>query len=254
MRADRLARQPALPVGAARLTIGARTIPTQPGRDITDKGNIRMTTLETPRTHAGTGSITTSLERLHQWIGAVSKVAAGPKDHKTALQYILVAPDQDGGTVAVATDAYTLAALRIESEHDGDPFIVPARDVVAAIKIAYKVKAARTMSATLSCDGSTWTLASGGDTWGGPVTNDVELFPRWRALLDNDGTVEPAGFSATTFGVIADMLEMLGDSAALWIDHMQNRRSMIGHIVGADGITGKVAAMSMRVPSKPPTA
>lgn len=212
-----------------------------------------MTTVETPPTHAGVGSITTTLERLHQWIGATAKVAAGPKDHRHVLQNILVTPGQDGGTIAVATDAYSLAALRIESEHEGEPFVVPARDVVAAIKLAYKVKAARTMSATLSCDGTTWTLASGGDTWGGPVTCDVALFPRWRALLDNDGTVESAGFGATTFGVIADMLEMLGDSAALWVDHMQNRRSMIGHIVGADGITGKVAAMSMRVPSMPPT-
>lgn len=213
-----------------------------------------MTTLETPRTHAGAGTVTTTLERLHRWIGAVSKAAADTKDHRQALRYILVTADTDGGTVAVATDSYTLAALHVETEHNGQAFIVPAKEVVAAIKQAYKVKAARTMSATLSCDGTTWTLASGGDTWGGPVTWDVELFPKWRALLDNDGTVQAAAFGATTFGVIADMLDALGDTAGLWVEHMQNRRAMIGHIVGGDGITGKVAAMSMRVPTNPPTA
>lgn len=210
-----------------------------------------MTTLETPRTHAGVGTVTTTLERLHRWVGAASKAAAGPKDNRQALRYILVTAGTDGGTLAVATDGYTLAALRIETEHNGDAFIVPAKETLTAIKQAYKDKAARTMSATLSCDGTTWTLASGTETWGGAVAWDVDLFPKWRGLLDNDGTVQAAAFGATTFGVIADMLDTLGDSAALFIDHMQDKRAMVGHIVGADGITGKVTAMSMRANSNP---
>jgi hypothetical protein len=210
-----------------------------------------MTTLETPRTYAGAGTVTTTLERLHRWIGAASKATADTKDHRQVLRHILITAGTDEGTLAVATDAYTLAALLIETEHNGETFIVPAKELLAATKQAYKVKAARAMSATLSCDGTTWTLASGNETWGGAVTCDVDLFPKWRGLLNNDGTVQSAAFGATTFGTIADMLDTLGDSAALFIDHMEDKRAMVGHIVGGDGINGKVAVMSMRAKSNP---
>ena len=150
----------------------------------------------------------------------------------------------------MATDGYTLAALRIETEHNGETFIVPANELLAATKQAYKVKAARAMSATLSCDGTTWALASGTETWGGAVTCDLDLFPKWRGMFDNDGTVQSAAFGATTFGAIADMLDALG-GAALFIDHMEDKRAMVGHIVGGDGINGKVAVMSMRAKSNP---
>ena len=204
-----------------------------------------MTTLETPPGSVAIsgGGVTIPYPLLARWVGAVAVCTPGKKSNRSQLRYISIETASDGSALAVATDTYCLAALKIDTKLAGDPFMVPVEDIAATMKVIGKPKAI-TGDATLSGDGTAWSLVlSDGRTFGGPVTGTQ--FPNWRGLIPTD-TFEPATFMAETFGTVANVLTRIGDNAGIRWDAMQANKPASGFIVGGDGIEGRIVIMCSR--------
>lgn len=208
-----------------------------------------MTTTDTPPfTVARDGrGVTLPLADMARWVTAAA-VAASTDPARGSLEGVRFEATGDGaGSVAVATDAFSLVALRVEAPFTGDPFIVPAKALAAAVKAAGKDrKGATPRTVTLSATGGRWTFAvSDGNTATGD-TLDSDVFPKWRELLNTPDGFTPATFGAVTFGVAVRVLDKLGGMAAIQWDRMQPYRPATGWVVGGKGITGRLLVMPVR--------
>ena len=214
-----------------------------------------MALTDTPPTAANTrGEVTLPLPLLRRWIGGAATVTPGKRDGKDQLRVVRIEPGTDGGTVAVGTDAFSLAALMVGEAMTGAAFLVDSVGIVAALKAAGKPKGDR-RTATLAGDGSSWSLTlSDGQTFGGTVSGVGA--PAWRSLFPTGpGVFEAASFGVVTFAKVADVLATINDGATIRWQQLSATRPACGFVVGGDGITGKLLFMPVRASEgvEPPT-
>jgi len=205
-----------------------------------------MAIMDTPPTAANTrGEVTLPLPLLRRWIGGVAVVTPGKRDGKEQLRVVRIGPGTDGGTVAVGTDSFSLAALMVEEPMTGAAFLVDSFGIVAALKAAGKPKG-DSRTATLAGDDGSWSLTlSDGQTFGG--TAPRTMFPKWRTLFPTGpGVFEAASFGVVTFAKVADVLATINDGATLRWQQLSATKPAVGFVVGGDGITGKLLFMPVR--------
>jgi hypothetical protein len=215
-----------------------------------------MAIMDTPPTVAQHGEgVTLPLDTLRAWLGGALAATPGKKDpHGDTLRVVRIERGSEGGTVAIGTDAYSLAALKVEIGLHGDGFTVPADDLAAALKACGKVKK-DTREATLASSAGEWSLTvSDGKRFGGPLS--AQPFPGWRQLLTYTSGFEPAAFGLVTFARAVDVLAAVGGNASIQWDAMAARTSACGYLVRAwntpaDRISGRVLVMPVRTMGDP---